>query len=291
MSGRIATNGVVLAYDCFGDPGGPAIIGLQGLAEGKRFWPSGLITALVTDGYRVILLDNRDIGESTILHGAGRVDLPRLVSGLNEPVPYTLTDMARDTITVMDALAVRSAHVVGYSLGGMVAQWMAIDFPERVRSLALLMSSSGAPALPAPDQSAGAALMQLAEPDDGNPKARIETLWTSIQGRDPEDGAAFVDLLMAVGYRPDAVNRQLAAGFGSPPRHDLLARVTHPTTVIHGTDDPVFPLAHGTDLAARLPDASLEQLNGAGHALTASVTRALTIAMRAHLADVEQVVA
>ncbi len=287
MTGKIATNGVVLAYDLYGDPDAPTLIGLQGLAEGRKFWPQSLVRTLTDAGYRLLLVDNRDIGDSSILYDAGRVDLAGLVAGSGAAAPYNLKDLAVDIVGIMDGLAIPKAHVMGYSLGGMIAQWMAIDHPHRVQSLALVMSSSNAPDLPAADPQAGASLFELAAPGCGDLHTRIEALWHAMQGEFPRDGTWFVDQLAKCGYRPDAVNRQLAAGLATPPRHDKLYAVKCPCLVLHGTHDAIFPLGHGEDLAMRIPGATLVRLSGAGHALTDDIMSDAGKALLAHLNQVE----
>ena len=280
-----------MSYETHGLPEKPPVVALQGLAEGRRFWPTALIEELVDGGYYLVLLDNRDIGDSTIMEAAGAVDLVQLMtSGGSAKAPYTLVDMAADTVALMDHLSISAAHLVGYSLGGMIAQWVALQYPERAASLVPLMSTSGAPGLPVGEPQAMAALLALAQPcaEPPAPLARVEALWAAMQSAEPADGNAFCQLLLESGYRPEAVGRQLAAGLCAPPRHERLADILCPATVIHGTHDAMFPLEHGADLVSRLGNARFATLPGAGHALTAPVAAQVTESLLAHLTWAEE---
>ena len=152
---HVPANGVELFYEDFGQPDDPAILLVMGLGAQLILWPDAFVARLVAGGYRVIRYDNRDIGQSSHLHGAKAISTIRaLISaklGWKFPVAYTLTDMAADAVALLDALGIGRAHVVGASMGGMIAQLIAADWPDRVLSLTSIMSSSGAPGLPGAD--------------------------------------------------------------------------------------------------------------------------------------------
>ncbi len=272
MPGLISTNGVVLAYDSYGQPGNRAVVLLQGLAEGRLFWPESTIETLLDQGFYVVAVDNRDIGDSTILEAHGSA--------------YTLEDMAADTIGLLDALHIRKADVIGYSLGGMIAQVLALKFPSRVKSLVLTMTTSRDPTLPTGDRDALAVLMKMADATNTTPpRERLAALWRVIAGEFEyarQDETNFVDLLLKTGYRPAAVARQLNAGLTTPPCYDKLGQLALPVTVVHGEADRIFPTAHGEDLARRIPGASLRWLPRGGHVLCRHTASSFNAALLHH---------
>lgn len=277
VPGQVSTNGVVLAFDTYGEPAPTAVVMLQGLAEGRLFWPQSTIETLVRKGLFVVAVDNRDIGDSSVL------DNP-------EAPAYTLHDMALDTVGLMDALNIRQAHLVGYSLGGMLAQVMALENPNRMASLVLTMTTSGNPGVPMGEPTAMSALLQLADPTGGtNPRATIGNLWDVIVGQfdyTGEDRSHFINLLLRTGYRPSAVTRQLTAGQSTPPWYETLDRLRVPVTVVHGDADQIFPPPHAQDLADRIPGASLCWLPGAGHVLCRHAAPAFNTSLTQHFAGI-----
>jgi pimeloyl-ACP methyl ester carboxylesterase len=230
---------------------------------------------LADRGFRVIRFDNRDIGKSSKLSGGKRLTPFELLKlrFLKIPVaaPYKLSDMARDTIGLMDALKIRSAHLVGVSMGGMIAQEIAITFPERVRSLTSIMSTTGNPKVPPPTRQATAMLMAPPVTTKQEYLERFAQTWKILRvGSFPEDEA--LDRTRAErnferGLNPAGVGRQLRAILASGSRKQRLGSVKAPTLVIHGTLDPLVRPEGGQDTAASVPGAKLLMIEGMGHAL------------------------
>ena len=285
-----------IEYEALGDPAHPAIVLIMGLGMQLTSWPDAFCQALVDGGYRVVRFDNRDSGLSA---GPSAGKRPRLwpaiaaaVLGLPVRTPYTLQDMAGDAVRVMDALKLERAHVVGASMGGMIAQVLAASFPARVLSLTSIMSSSGNRWLPMPSRKARQALL-------GRPS-------------NPEDVESVVDHLVHVfgvigspaypepslrerirrgvqrSYQPAGITRQLLAIIASGDRRRLLRTITAPTLVIHGRADPLVPLAAGQDTAANVPDARLLVIDSMGHDLPTALLPQLAGAIMAHCRLVSQ---
>jgi pimeloyl-ACP methyl ester carboxylesterase len=248
---------------------------IMGLGAQMVLWDDDFCRQLAGHGFRVIRFDNRDIGQSSRLTGGKPLAPFELLKlrFLNIPVqaPYRLNDMAQDAIGLMDALKIKSAHLVGASMGGMIAQEMAIVFPERVRSLTSIMSTTGNPKMPAPSREAMAVLTAPRPKTLEEYLARFERNWKMLRvGSFPEDEA--LDRSRATrcferGLNPDGVNRQLRAILASGSRKQRLASVTAPTLVIHGTVDPLVHPEGGRDTAASIPGAKLLMIEGMGHAL------------------------
>jgi pimeloyl-ACP methyl ester carboxylesterase len=268
-------NGIELCYEIFGDPAAEPMILIMGLGAQMIQWDDDFCRQLAARGFRVIRFDNRDIGKSSRLSGGKPLAALELLKlrYLKIPVqaPYRLHDMAQDTVGLMDALGIKSAHVVGVSMGGMIAQEIAILFPQRLRSLTSIMSSTGNPKLPPPTREATAILM--APP----PKSREEYLeryaktWKVLRvGHFPEDEAldrARGERAFERGLNPAGVGRQLRAILASGSRKERLRAVKTPTLVIHGTADPLVRPEGGKDTAASIPGAKLLMIEGLGHAL------------------------
>jgi len=268
-------NGINICYEIFGDAGAEPMLLIMGLGAQMVLWDDDFCSQLAARGFRVIRFDNRDIGKSGRLTGGKRLTVLELLKlrFLKIPVaaPYKLIDMARDTTGLMDALGIKSAHLVGASMGGMIAQEIAISFPQRVRSLTSIMSTTGNPKLPQPTREAMATLM--APP----PKTREEYLerfaktWKVLRvGSFPEDEARDLERAERCferGLNPAGVGRQLRATLASGSRKERLHAVKAPTLVIHGTVDPLVRPAGGKETAASIPGASLLMIEGMGHAI------------------------
>ena len=268
-------NGIELCYEIFGDADAEPMLLIMGLGAQMIHWDDDFCRQLAARGFRVIRFDNRDIGQSSKLTGGKRLGPVELLKlrFLKIPVdaPYRLHDMALDVIGLMDALGIQSAHLVGASMGGMIAQEVAISFPQRVRSLTSIMSTTGNPKLPPPTREAAAVLM--APP----PKTREEYLerfaqtWKILRaGSFPQDEAldrSRAERTFERGLNPAGVARQLRAILASGSRKQRLASVKTPTLVIHGTVDPLVPPEGGKDTAASIPGAKLLMIEGMGHAL------------------------
>jgi pimeloyl-ACP methyl ester carboxylesterase len=274
---RVRANGLLLEVEDHGPPSGPALLLIMGLGMQLVGWPDGLVALLVRRGFRVVRFDNRDIGLSQGFDRAGVPNLPavamRHALGLRIDSAYTLSDMAADSLGILDALGIESAHVCGASMGGMIAQRLALTAPRRVRSLTLMMTSSGSRRLPAPSLKVRAALM--ARPRDAR----------SLDGI-VEHYVGLYDLIGSPGYptprdelrarfrrhiqrshRPAGTARQMVAIAADGDRSPLLAGLRVPTHVIHGAVDPLVPVAAGHDLARRIQGATLDVIDGMAHDL------------------------
>ena len=270
-------NGIELCYDTFGDPGTPPILLIMGLASQMIAWHDEFCARLASRGYWVIRFDNRDIGLSTKFNQYGvpnvkLVGAARLL-GIRKKVPYTLRDLANDVVGLLDALGIGRAHIVGASMGGMVAQEVAIRYPNRVRSLTVIMSTSGERGLPGPTREA---LAVLGTPVPANKQAYIENYKKTWRGPRsfPEDEARDAERAEAIyarGLNPSAVPRQLAAILTADRRGPALKKLAVPTLVIHGAADPLIPVQCGIDIAERVPGAKRLIIEGMGHALPMSM--------------------
>lgn len=284
VTNHVASNGVTLAYESFGDDEAEAILLISGLGTQMIRWDESFCRGLVALGYRVIRFDNRDAGRSTDFAQHGAVDFDALVSqlraGLRPEVAYTLADMALDAIGLLDALSIPQAHVVGRSMGGMIAQVMAGEHPGRVLSLTSIMSATGNPAMPSAEPDV-MAMMTRPGPDPVIDQAgyldRAVAFARRIAGVaypfDEEACRALIRREVRRGIVPDGFGRQLAAVAVAGDRRPRLATITAPTLVIHGKDDPLVPAENGKETAASIPNAELMLIDGMGHDLPAQLFR------------------
>ncbi len=271
-------NGIELAWDSFGDADAEPILLISGLGTQMIRWSEPFCKGLAARGYRVIRFDNRDAGCSTHFSTSRTPDFgalaAALMAGRRPEVPYTLYDMADDAIGLLDALGIARAHVVGRSMGGMIAQVLASDHADRVFSLTSIMSSTGNPALPqaAPDVMA---MMMRPAPDpavdtEGFLAVRL-AFARKIAGTgfpfDEEGHRAILLEEVRRYYDPGGTARQIAAMAVAGNRRARLATITMPTLVIHGTDDPLIPPACGQDTARSIPNAIYLPISGMGHDL------------------------
>lgn len=273
------TNGIELFYDTFGNPGAPPLLLIMGLASQMLAWDDEFCAMLAGRDYWVIRFDNRDIGLSTNCSQLGVPNIAALLKQSMEgkPVtaPYTLRDMADDTVGLLDALGIASAHVVGASMGGAIGQELAIHYPRRLRTLTSIMATSGDPTLPPPKPEAMAVLLTPTPIDRDAYIERYIRSWMVLRGpgfpldeaRDPERASQ----LHARGLNPPGVARQLAAILASGSRKKQLESVRVPTLVIHGDADPLVPVECGIDVANTVPGANLLIIKGMGHALPISM--------------------
>ncbi|MEE2673056.1 MAG: alpha/beta fold hydrolase [Myxococcota bacterium] len=270
--GQVIANGIQIEAERVGSPDAPALLLVRGLGTQMIQWPETFVDALARER-NVILFDNRDVGKSQKFDSAGVPDLAKLMSGGEAAVPYLLKDMAADAIGVLDAFDVDSAHIFGMSMGGMIVQQMAADFPERVRSLISMMSTSSDPSLPPPTPAAMAFLMGAPErPDDRECAVEHGLAGRRVIGSPgyPDTDEAVRDELGRAFDRsrdPDGVARQMAAIAASGSRVEILKGITAPTLVIHGADDPLVKVEGGLDTARHIPGAALEVIDGLGHDL------------------------
>ncbi|MFG1248839.1 alpha/beta fold hydrolase [Xanthobacter flavus] len=281
---RVKANGLDIAFDSFGPLDGEAILLIAGLGVQMIRWPDAFCAALAGYGFRVIRFDNRDAGGSTHLDQYAPPDLGPLVAALmagrRPEVPYTLHDMAADAVGLLNALAIPRAHVVGLSMGGMIAQIMASEHPGRVLSLTSIMSGTGNPALPQAEPDVLAMMMRPApDPvlDEAGFVAHSLAFAHRIAGpAHPVDDGAHRRLVLEEARRahdPRGAGRQLAAMVVAGDCRARLATIALPALVIHGACDPLIPPACGADTAASIPGAEFLLIEGMGHHLPASLHR------------------
>lgn len=270
----------------------PVVLLIMGLGMQLIAWPPALVQALLGAGYRVIRFDNRDAGLSQKFETLGQ---PRMLwTGLKYRLgwriqpPYSLQDMAADALGVLDALHIDQAHVVGVSMGGMIAQRLALMAPRRVLSLTSIMSSSGARGLPEASPQVTRAL--LSRPAGKGLEAAIDhsvRLFKTIGSPGfPMTDVELRDLVGAAARRsfyPVGIARQMVAVVADRSRADALASVTAPTLVVHGRADPLVPFACGEDTARRIPGARLVGIDGMGHDLPPGVIDRLVPLLIPHL--------
>jgi pimeloyl-ACP methyl ester carboxylesterase len=271
----VRANGIELCYETFGDPAAPPMLLVMGLGAQMIQWDEVFCTRLAERGFHVIRFDNRDVGKSQRFSGGGRLRIIELLKlrlfGTAVRAPYMLRDMAEDAVGLLDALGIARAHVVGVSMGGMIAQELAIGFPDRLLSITSIMSTTGDPRLPGPTR--GAMRILLAAP----PKSREEFLrrygatWTMLRaGSFPEEEAKDqqrAERSWDRGHDPAGAARQLRAIVASGDRTARLATVKVPTLVLHGEVDPLVRPAAGKATAAAIPGAKLVMIPKMGHAM------------------------
>ncbi len=271
----VRANGIDIAYESFGRLTDPAILLVMGFSGALVGWPDSLCEGLAAKGFRVIRFDNRDIGRSTHLEALGRPDLGALIAearaGRPVAAPYALDDMAADAVGLLDALGIDRAHIVGASMGGMIAQLVAIHHPARTKSLVSIMSTTGRRDLPPGKPEAFAALMTPpASPGREDRIARSLAVWRVIgspgfPATDAELTAYVTRSADYAPYDPIGIARQMAAALAAPPRNDRLRSVRLPALVIHGDADPLIPVSGGEDTAASIPGAELLIVPGMAH--------------------------
>ena len=288
----VSANGIELCYDEVGDKDASAIVLIMGLGTQMIAWSEPFCRALAGEGFRVVRFDNRDVGLSTKIEGAPPVALGTALASVmaGKPVeaPYRLEDMAADTIGLMDALGLRRAHLVGASMGGMIAQILAAEHADRVISLTSIMSSSGAPDLPPARPEAIAALLApRPETVDREQAIALGMKVYRVIGSpgfptSDEDLHARIGAAVDRSYYPAGVSRQFVAVLANGSRVERLKRITVPTLVIHGEDDPLVPVEAGKDTARHIAGAALKLVPGMGHDLAAGLTPILVPAIAAH---------
>lgn len=289
---QITANGISIEYETHGNPSDPPLLLVMGLGAQLTLWPIELVEALVGHGYYVIRHDNRDIGLSEKFGHAGipnfrKVALLRMF-GIRTKLPYRLSDMAADAAGLLDALGIDSAHVAGGSMGGMIAQLMAIEHAPRVRTLTSIFSTTGNPRLPRPRPEAMNALLDRAPAnatlDDVIPIGiRVARAIGSPAYPTPEDRLRErIARDFHRSFYPEGPARQIAAIMDDGDRRKRLKKVTAPTLVIHGTDDPLVPVEGGRDTARAIPGAKLHEIPGMGHDLPLELVDEIAAAIAAH---------
>ena len=275
----VIANGIELYYETSGPPTGEPLLLIMGLGSQLVMWPAGFVDGLVSAGYYVIRFDNRDVGLSQKMEDADPPNImgawARRLIGLRVEAPYTLSDMAADAAGLIEAVGVKSAHVFGVSLGGMVAQTMAIEHPERVRSMTSMMSTPGSSRFV------------------GHPRAVVGIMRRPVS-KTPEEAAdnsvAFFNVLRGPGYEvdekilrpaaakafqrcyyPPGFRRQMLAVIASGDRTPALRQVQCPALIIHGSHDPLVPVAAGRATAKAIPGARLHIIEGLGHHMPSGI--------------------
>ncbi|WBY17255.1 alpha/beta fold hydrolase [Erythrobacteraceae bacterium WH01K] len=284
-------NNLTLHYDDHGDPANPPVLLVMGLGAQMTMWPMELVEALVTRGFRVIRYDNRDIGLSQKMGGAKAPGMVRHILfrriGLRPRVPYTLSDMADDGMALLTCLGIEKAHVVGASMGGMIAQLMAVNHADRLLSLTSVFSTTGNPKLPQAEKAAMQALTK--RPESMEEEVLVEhglnvtrAIGSPGYRPDPERQRERVRESVRRSVYPEGMVRQMAAIIDDGDRRDRLKSVKVPTLVLHGEDDPLVKVEGGRDTAAAIPGAKLKTYPGWGHDLPVELAEPIADDIAAH---------
>ena len=273
---KTRANGIELHYEEHGNPSDPAMLLIMGFGAQLTLWPDELVEALASEGFRVIRYDNRDIGLS---HKFDGVKAPGLVKmtlmsklGLTPRVPYTLADMAADGVGLLDALGIDRAHIVGASMGGMIAQHLAAKYPGRCLSFTQIFSTTGDPKLPAAKKEALQALVTRPKSDAEDALVEHGIMLARTIGSpaypSPEDRLRERTLTsVRRSFYPQGPTRHLSAIVADGDRSAMLRDISVPTLVLHGEDDPLVPCEGGRATAECIPGAKLKTIPGWGHDL------------------------
>ena len=298
----VDANGLRIDCEVHGDPAAPVVLLIMGLGMPAALWPDAVVQNLTGAGFRVVTFDNRDSGGSTRFESTPVPNVLRAIwRGLRRrPVtaPYTLDDMASDTVGLLDALGIGQVHVVGASMGGMIGQVIAAKYPSRVLSLTSIMTTSGNPARrvafgrwkalraiirrPPPPEDIDAVVRHLMRVFGviGSPAFRHEL----------ESMRPLFERVARRGLYRAGTSRQLLAVLATGDRRPLLAQIKAPTLVVHGADDPLVPVAAGRDTAAHIPGAKLEIVDGMGHDFPPGLMAQLAARIAEHCRSAQPVV-
>jgi pimeloyl-ACP methyl ester carboxylesterase len=279
---QLKANGLTFEYEAFGAASDPAILLIMGFSAQMTMWPDRFCQGLADKGFRVIRFDNRDVGKSTHLLDKGVPNIGELMSAVSTgrppgPIPYTLDDMAADAVGILDGLDIEKAHIVGASMGGMIAQIVAARHGGRTKSLTSIMSTTGNRSLPPGKPEAMAVLTTPPASDSREDRiAQGKRVWTAIgspgyPATADELNAVVIREVDRVPFEPTGAVRQMAAIVAAAPRNEILRGVGCPTLVIHGADDPLLPVEGGKDTAASIPGARLVIVPGMAHDFTAAL--------------------
>jgi RNA polymerase sigma factor (sigma-70 family) len=277
--GIVPANGIMLAYESFGSEDRESVLLIMGTAAQLTAWPVELCEELVSRGYRVVRYDHRDVGLSTRLHDAGKPDYAAIEAALKAgkpaPLPYLIDDMAKDAVGLLDALNIKTAHIVGMSMGGAIAQLVAADHAEYALSLTCIGASTGNPALPQPKPEVWAALMTPMPPEgdwEAIAKYRLKIERALGSPGYPTNEKLLRDRAIRDAKRawyPAGAERHAVASFvadgGATDRRGKLNRINVPTVVLQGADDPIVLVTDGQDVAENIPGAELRIVPGMGH--------------------------
>jgi len=272
----VKANGVEIAYELYGQANNPVIMLIHGLGMPMTAWPMGMVNRLVEAGFQVLRIDNRDQGHSQKFD---HLPMPNMVwqilklkLGLNVSAPYELKDLMSDVIGTLDALNIAEAHLVGVSMGGMISQLVAINAPSRVKTLTSIMSTTSNPKLPKPHKEV---MNHLMTPPKTTSQEQVLNYhirtWELIGSpgfpTSTEGLAKYVRGLLQRGISAKGTTRQLLAILATHNRYKELRSLGMPVQVIHGTDDPLIPVAAGMETADAIPHAKLHLMKGMGHDL------------------------
>ena len=268
-------SGITLHADIAGDAARPIIIPILGITDNITDWPPSLTDPLIAAGYRVVRFELRDMGHSSKLEQAGVPDLDhaaqQLASGQIPQAAYTMHDVAGDLVQLMNALAIEQAHLIGYSYGGAIAQLATLAAPDRVLSMTCLQGTNYNPALSPRRADAANALTGACrryETDheciDAITQLRLACNGTS-HAMDEREARASATTSVGRAYYPDGTARLILSRLATRPFFEDTSAIRTPALVLHGSEDPILPLDHGEDIAARIPSARLQVLQGAGH--------------------------
>lgn len=288
---KTTANGIEIHYEEQGDPAAPAMLLIMGFGAQLTLWPDELVEALAAQGFRVIRYDNRDVGLSQKFDGVKAPGLVKMTLlskiGFTPKVPYTLADMADDGVGLLDALGIERAHIVGASMGGMIAQHVAARHPDRCLSLTTVFSTTGNPKLPPARPEAMKAL--ITRPDSTEEAVLVEhgmMLARTIGSPGypaPEDRLRERTLAsVRRSFYPEGPTRHLSAIVADGDRRAMLRDIAVPTLVLHGEDDPLVPCEGGRDTAASIPGARLKTIPGWGHDLPLELVDELAGAIGEH---------
>lgn len=286
------TQGITIAYETFGSREHPCVLLMMGITGQLIQWPEGFVAGLVAQGFYVVTFDNRDVGLSSYydhLPTPSMAEAMRcLQQGLPVPAPYTLHDMALDAIHLLDGLAIAHAHVVGLSLGGQIAQLLALEHRERVLSLTCIATSSGDPGLPPPAAEVMAYFFGHKPPvvDVASYLQQVMPLYRlynpCLEDQEEDVAEALYARAYARAYHPAGNHRQLLAMMVAAGRGQQLRQLHIPALVVHGEQDPVVPLAHGQQLADCLAGSRLLVIAKGGHGLPKRAWQGVTALVSAH---------
>lgn len=286
-------NGLTIEYEIYGDESAPPLLLVMGLGGQLTLWPIELVEALVARGFRVIRYDNRDIGLSTKFEAAGIPNLRgmiwRSLFGLTAKAPYSLGNMAEDGVQLLDALGIDKAHIVGASMGGMIAQHIAFSHPDHVLSLTSIMSTTGNRRLPRARPEAMKILMDRPRTADAATMVEFgvraaRTIGSPAYPAEENRLRTRVQRDFERSFSPAGLTRQMAAIIADGDRRGRLATITAPTLVIHGEADPLVPVEGGKDTAANIPGAKLKLIAGMGHDLPVQLVDEIADAVAEHSA-------
>ncbi len=263
-------------YESFGDSANPCLIMISGLSGQLVGWPKDLLSALVEQGFYVIVFDNRDVGLSSFYDHLALPNMAEIIAirrqGGSFVPPYTLDDMASDVICLMNGLNIKSAHIAGLSMGGKIAQLLAMHHPERCLSLSCIATSSGNRNLPPPSQRV-AALMASSVPQTDDLEAYLQyrlpiyRAYHHPDDHDEQEAREYLQVAFLRAYHPAGSTRQLLAVMAAQSRSEQLRQVSLPTLIFHGDYDPVFPIEHAEELADVIPNSQLVVVDKLGHGL------------------------